>query len=176
MLAVGNKPIVSSLSMAFKKATQITENQEEAKKEHRQSLKTLMDKYMEDVAQGKAEGIRNAKDLVEIMKMDLLLMGEVTERVDNSNDYDEVRVQKITQVLDINETSIRQAMTDMLTTLNDLNDSEDTGTNRKVGTEATEDNKGKSIMVDDDALAEIAQQALQDHIDSQETPDKSEEE
>ncbi len=168
---MANKPIVSSLSMAFKKATKVTEDREEAKKEHRSNLKSLMDKYMEDVQAGKADGIRTAKELVEVMKMDLLLMGEATERTENSNDFDEMRVQKITQVLDLTNGDIRSTMAEMLRTLNDANDEADIGTNKKSKTDELSDYDGTSIMVDDDALAELAQQAMNDYVDAMENED-----
>lgn len=115
--------MVSSLSMTFKRAV-LNENVEEAKKEHRQTLKTLMDQYAEDVQNGKADGIRTAKELVEVMKMDLLLMGEATDRTENSTP-DEVRVNKITQMLDGNE-NLDTVLEDLMMTLNQANDDEDT--------------------------------------------------
>ena len=156
------KAKVSSLSIAFKKSLQITEDREEAKKEHRQSLKNLMNRYEEDVKTGKAEGIRTAKEFVEVMKMDLLLMGEATERIDE-NSLDEVRVQKITQVLDVTNDTIRSTMANMLKTLNDVNDEADIGTNKKSETDELSSLDGASIMADSDALAELAQQAMDDY-------------
>jgi hypothetical protein len=162
---MAKQPIVSSLSMAFKKATKVTEDREEAKKEHRETLKMLMERYVEDVHNGKADGIRTAKELVEVMKMDLLLMGEATERTDNVNDFDEVRVQKISQAVDLTSDTIRSTLATMLKTLNDANDEADIGTNKKSKTDEFNDYEGKSIMVDDDALLELANQAMQDYED-----------
>ena len=159
---MSNKPMISSVSMSFKKATKVIEDHEEAKKDHRSSLQSLKDKYMEDVLTGKAEGIRNAKDLVEVMKMDLLLMGEATE-IRDVNEFDEVRVQKISQVLDLNSDTIRSTMADMLKTLNEANDEADIGTNKKTQSDELSSLDGKSIMVDDAALDEIANQAMQDY-------------
>jgi hypothetical protein len=170
---MAKQPIVSSLSMAFKKATKVNEDREEAKKEHRETLKVLMDRYMEDVQNSKAEGIRNAKELVEVMKMDLLLMGEATERTDNINDFDEVRVQKISQAIDLNSDTMRSTLATMLKTLNDANDEADIGTNKKSAADELNDYTGKSIMVDEDALMELANQAMNDY---QEMMGQSEEE
>lgn len=165
---MNRQPMVSSLSMAFKRATKVSEDREEAKKEHRQTLKMLMDKYVDDVQAGKAEGIRTAKELVEVIKADLLLMGEATERTENTNELDEIRVQKIAQVLDVNDANIRTTMAQMLKTLNDVNDEADIGTNKKSEMESDNDYQGVSIMGDDDALAEIAKQAMADYVDSME--------
>lgn len=172
---MAKQPMISSLSMAFKKATKVTEDREEAKKEHRQTLKNLMDKYMEDVQAGKAEGIRTAKEFVEVMKMDLLLMGEATERTENSNDFDEVRVQKISQAIDLKSDNMRHTLATMLKTLNDANDEADIGTNKKDMDVTMDDYDGISLMADDDALMELAQQAMSDYQDAMEAEMKEEE-
>ena len=69
-------PVVSTLSIAFKKAITPSEDLVETKKAHRATLRELMDDYMAKVRDNKIDGIRNAKDLVEVMKMDLLLLSE----------------------------------------------------------------------------------------------------
>lgn len=173
---MAKQPIVSSLSMAFKKATKFTEDREEAKKEHRAKLGELIDKYMDDVQTGKSEGIRNAKDLVEVMKMDLLLMGEATERTENANDFDEVRVQKISQAIDLKSDSMRATLATMLKTLNDANDEADIGTNKKNVDDSLDDYDGVSVMVDGDALDEIAQQAMKDYEEMMQAEMEKEEE
>jgi hypothetical protein len=165
---MAKQPMISSLSMAFKRATKLTEDREEAKKEHRANLKMLTEKYLDDVQNGKAEGIRNAKELVEVIKADLLLMGEATERTENANELDEIRVQKISQVLDVNDANIRSTMADILRTLNDANDEADIGTNKKSEMEETNDYLGTSIMADNDALMELANQAMEDYAKSME--------
>ena len=126
--------IVSSLSVAFKKATVVTDDVAEAKKEHRQNLKMLTDKYLLDVKEGKAEGIRNAKELVEVIKADLLLMGEANDRTENNNAVDEVRIAKVQQALDENDPTVKNLMDEMLMLLNGANDEED---DRKVLEEAS---------------------------------------
>lgn len=119
---MSRKPIVSSLSMAFKRATTITDDVEQAKIEHRTNLKLLVDKYMDDVQEGKAEGIRNAKDLIEVIKADLLLMGEANERTETSNTIDEIRVQKVTQALEEDSPEMQKLMEHMLLAMNGAND------------------------------------------------------
>lgn len=128
------KSLISSFTVALKKATTITEDVEQAKKEHRQQLKDLMDKYTEDVAQGKAEGIRTAKELVEVIKLDLLLMGEATDRTENNNPIEDAQVVKITQMMDDNNPEIQALIESMYSSLNEVNDSLDT-TSPSVGEE-----------------------------------------
>ena len=117
--------MVSSLSIAWKKATAVQEDVAEAKREHRQNLRTLTEKYMKDVADGKAEGIRNAKELVEVIKADLLLMGEASERTENNNAADEVRISKVQAALDENDPNVQSIMSEMLMLLNGANDAQD---------------------------------------------------
>lgn len=128
---MSKKPaLVSTLSMSFRKAT-LPESTEEAKREHRSTLNTLIEEYSTNVKSGKAEGIRNAKDLVEVMKMDLLLMGEVTDRTENTDNLDEVRINKMTQYIDEEDDDVKKLMDQMLRGLNDANDSEDKASSRK---------------------------------------------
>lgn len=120
----GNRPpLVSSLSVSFKRATTLTDDVAEAKREHRSNLKVLIDKYMEDVSNGKVEGIRNAKEMVEVIKADLLLLGEATERKDET--AHEQRITKLTQTIDPTDPAIKKLMDDMLLTLNGFNDEDD---------------------------------------------------
>lgn len=119
------RPMVSSFSATLKKAM-VTEDVEQAKKEHRQSLRTLVDKYMEDVSEGRAEGIRNAKDLVEVIKADLLLMGEASERSETNQNVDEVKMAKVSAVIDPDDPAIKELMDTMFAALNNANDEEDT--------------------------------------------------
>jgi len=155
------KPMVSSLAMSFKKATTLTEDVAEAKKEHRAKLSSLIGKYLEDVETGKAVGIRNAKDLVEVMKMDLLLMGEATERTENSNDFDEIRVQKISQAIDITDPAIKGMLQGVFETLNTANDEADIGTNKKTESDVMAGLDGDSLMSNSDAVSEISRQMAQ---------------
>lgn len=115
------RPFVSTLAVTFKKA-QATEDVEEAKKEHRANLKVLMDKYIADVASGKAEGIRSSREFVDVIKTDLLLMGEATDRTENANTVDEVRVQQINAILDDNDTDIQKILDDLYAGMNVAND------------------------------------------------------
>lgn len=118
------QPRVSSLSVAFKRATAIVEDVTEVKREHRTNLKFLIDKYLEDVQEGKAEGIRNAKELVEVVKADMLLIGEATERKDEVG-LDEIRVKKVSQALDsidMNDGNLASLINTVMTAMNDVND------------------------------------------------------
>lgn len=129
------KPLVSSLSMSFKKATTITEDITEAKKEHRENLKGLVDTYLEKVALGEVDGIRNAKELVEVIKMDLLLMGEATDRTENLNDLDELKIHKVSQIIDENDPNIKALMDEVMMTMNNANDDADDSPVRKSQSE-----------------------------------------
>lgn len=121
----GKQAKVSSFSAMFKKATQVSDDVQEVRKQHRENLNTLVNKYMDDLQNGKAEGIRNAKDLVEIMKMDLLLIGDVTDRTEQNSALDEVKINKISQLIDENDETIQDLMSDILQTLNEENDNAD---------------------------------------------------
>jgi len=116
--------------MTFRKAV-MTEDVAEAKKDHRQKLHTLTEKYMEDVQSGKAEGIRNAKDLVEIMKMDLLLMGEANERTEQTTNIDEIRLNKMAQYISEDDPDVQKIMEQMMMGLNNANDDEDVASSKK---------------------------------------------
>jgi hypothetical protein len=121
---MNKKPLVSSLSLSFRKAV-MPESVEETKQQHRETLHNLIEKYIQDVQAGKAEGIRNAKELVEVMKMDLLLMGEATERTDNTGTIDEVRVNRIAQFIPEDDPAIQNLINQVLMGLNDANDEAD---------------------------------------------------
>lgn len=162
-----NKPIVSSLAISFKKATTLTEDVAEAKKEHRAKLSGLVNKYLEDVESGKAVGIRNAKDLVEVMKMDLLLMGEATDRTENVNDFDEMRVQKISQAINLSDPAIKNVLQDMLGVLNTANDEADVGTNKKSEADTLAGLDGDSLVANSEAVAEISRQMAQQAMDEE---------
>ena len=119
-------PLVSSLSMTFKRvSTSENQDNEEAKKEHRKNLKVLMDDFMDRVAKGEVEGIRNAKDLVEVIKMDLVLMGEASDRTE-TNTVDDDNVAKITKTIDPDDPRVASLMEDLLMKMNDSNDERDT--------------------------------------------------
>lgn len=148
------KSMVSSLSASFKKVA-LTEDREEAKLQHRNNLHTLVQKYMEDVESGKATGIKNAKELVDVMKMDLLLMGEVTERSETNTVEEEVRINKLTQFIDANDENISKILSGMMDTLNEANDKLDSSYVKKEYTEEDE-----TVDINDDALDEIAKQAM----------------
>lgn len=120
---MNKKPLVSSLSISFRKAV-LPESVEEAKQEHRTKLHGLVEKYMEDVQNGKVEGIRNAKDLIEVMKMDLLLMGEATDRTEQNSSIDEVRISKVAQSLDFEDPEIKDLLASVYSQFNQQNDDE----------------------------------------------------
>jgi predicted nucleic acid-binding protein len=130
-------PLISSLSMNFRKATRVIEDHEEAKLEHRQHLRELVEDYRDKVANGEADGIRNAKDLIEVMKMDLLLMGEVTDRTE-TNTLDDTKVVRVTQLIDDNDPMVQSLMDEMLKALNGANDEADDSPNRRPVVEQDE--------------------------------------
>lgn len=142
------KPLVSTLSMSFRRAVKPPESAEEAKKVHRESLHSLVTSYMDDVQTGKAEGIRNAKELVEVMKMDMLLLGEATDRTEQNTSFDEIRINNLSQYIDEDNEDIQKLMNDMLMGLNNANDSEDKASSRRQQ-EFAEKERGKFDSVDD---------------------------
>lgn len=117
--------LVSSFSAAFKRATTISDDLGEIKKAHRQKLSDLMEDYVAKVSEGKAEGIRNAKDLVEVMKLDLLMAGDVTDRTETSTNVDEARVTKITKAIDLDDPAMANIMEQFFLNLNHANDEEE---------------------------------------------------
>jgi hypothetical protein len=117
--------LISSFSAALKKATTVSDDLVEIKKAHRQKLSDLVDDYVAKVADGKAEGIRNAKDLVEVMKLDLLMAGDVTDRTETSTNVDEARVTKITKAIDLEDPAMANIMEQFFLDLNHANDEEE---------------------------------------------------
>jgi hypothetical protein len=122
--------LVSSLSASFRKAT-LPENAEEAKLEHRATVRNLIDTYFEDLAQNKVEGIRNAKELAEIIKLDLLLMGDVTERTEQLSELDEVKINKVAELIDLDDPHISDLLANMMKELNKANDDADMSVAKK---------------------------------------------
>lgn len=114
--------MVSSLAVSFKRATQVDDDAERVKTEHRISLKSLIDDYMTKVSTNKADGIRTARELVEVIKLDLLLLGEATERTDDRTRADELRIQKVTKMLDENNEDVQAVIQSIFDSLNGAND------------------------------------------------------
>ena len=123
--------MVSSLTAQFKRATNPIEDVDEAKKAHRADAKSLIDDYLEKVKSGKAEGIQNAKQFVDMVKLDLLLMGEATDRSENNSDLDEIKINQMTKALDDSDPKIQEMMDRMMGVLNSVNDEADSGLNIK---------------------------------------------
>jgi len=119
--------------MAFKRATTVAEDIKEAKLEHRSHIKDLIEQYKTDVTSGKADGIRTAKELVEVIKLDLLLMGEATERTDTANPVDEAQVVRMSQMIDEDSPEVQAIMKTMFEALNGANDDlDDTPVNEEA--------------------------------------------
>lgn len=75
----------------------------EAKTRYRLLLNSLLNKTAEKIAKGELS-IRNIQDLERVIKLDLLLMGEATERQDNSgavdlSPADKARLKEISDML-----------------------------------------------------------------------------
>jgi hypothetical protein len=132
------QPLISSLALNFKHAVRVSKDHEEVKTEHRMHLKELIEDYREKVETGQAEGIRNAKDLIEVMKMDLLLMGEATERTETLSTLDEAKVVKVSQIIDENDPNVQKLMDDILFALNGANDGADDSPSRRPRVEENE--------------------------------------
>lgn len=115
------RPFTSTLAVTFKRA-KVTEDTEQAKLEHRGNLRILMDKYMEDVASGKAEGIKSAREFIDVVKADLLLMGEATDRTETANSVDEMRVQQINTMLDEDSPEVAALINELYESMNIAND------------------------------------------------------
>lgn len=122
-MSYGNQAKVTAFGAMIKKAT-LTESVEEAKIEHRESLKELIEQYKDNIQTGKAVGIRNAKDLIEVMKLDLLLMGEATERTDSTADT--IHLTRLENTVDMNDPQVLSLMDNLLAGMNQMNDDEDT--------------------------------------------------
>lgn len=130
--------LISSLAINFKHAVRVSKDHDEVKLEHREHLKELIEDYKNKVAIGEVEGIRNAKDLIEVMKMDLLLMGEATERTENIGTLDEAKVVKVSQIIDENDPNVQKLMDDILFALNGANDDADQSPARRPKVEQDE--------------------------------------
>jgi hypothetical protein len=118
-------PLVTNLTMTFRKATTtVSDDVAEVKKGHRENIKLLIDNYMSDVHNGNATGISSVKELVDVIKLDLLMVGEATERPETTV-LDEIRVSKIAQVLDENDPAVQAIMGSLLKSLNEANDEAD---------------------------------------------------
>lgn len=138
------KPMVSNLALSFRKSVKVSEDAEEVKMAHRETIHELIQQYKEDVGKGKADGIRTAKELIEVMKMDLILMGEVSDRTETVGEYDEVRMTQLTSMIDENDPEIQNLMDDMMSQLNSMNDNEDRinqGVNKPEDKEEIEEDK-----------------------------------
>jgi hypothetical protein len=131
-------PLISSLAMNFRHAVRVSKDHDEVKQEHREHLKELIEDYKNKVSLGEAEGIRNAKDLIEVMKMDLLLMGEATERTENMNTLDEAKIVKVSQIIDEDDPNVQKLMDDILFALNGANDDADESPARRPKVEEDE--------------------------------------
>lgn len=133
------QPLISSLAINFKHAVRVSKDHDEVKSEHREHLKELIEDYKNKVSLGEAEGIRNAKDLIEVMKMDLLLMGEATERTEQIGTLDEAKVVKVSQAIDENDPNVQKLMDDILFALNGANDNADDSPVKRPNREQDED-------------------------------------
>ncbi|WIT25983.1 hypothetical protein [Bacillus phage SPO1L1] len=158
------RSMVSSLSASFKKAA-MPADVEEAKLRNRETLEMLKTKYMEDVAKGKADGIRNSKELVEVMKMEMLLLGEATERTDTNSPEEEVRISKITEYLDVNADDVKGILDGLMNQLNEANDSLDQSHVKKQKEE-------DPVDIDESVLDELAQQAMDEYLNSERDEDE----
>lgn len=136
---MSKKPLISNLSVSFRKSVKVNEDVEEAKLEHRESLRTLTDQYFQDVKDGKVPGIRHARDLIEIMKLDLVLMGEADNISANADEYTETRMTQLNNAIDENDPNIQDIMDELMQNLNDMNDGEDVVNRGVKTTTATED-------------------------------------
>lgn len=154
------KSMVSSLSASFKKAA-MPADVEEAKLRNRETLETLKTKYMDDVMTGKADGIRNAKELVEVMKMEMLLLGEATERTEANSPEEELRINKITNFLDTNKEDVSEILSGLMEELNEANDALD-----QSHVKSKEKDDG-SVSLDESILDDLAQQAMEEYMNKE---------
>lgn len=147
-----NKPrvsLVSSLSMAFKKNTAVCEDVDEVKKQHRANLNTLVDDYMNKVSRGEAEGIRNAKELVEVIKADMLLLGEATDITETNTSMDDLRIRQVASIIDNSDPSVQGLMDELFAKMNGIND--ELGDNTK---KSGQSNEGVEPLVEEDDVQE----------------------
>lgn len=131
---VKDNRMISSFSLMIKQKKRELTNPSsptdiaDIKAHHRQGIANLMNKYYEDVDSGKAEGIKSVKELVEVMKLDMLLLGEATERTASTTDIDEVKLSKFSQTMleDVEDNPDMQSMVNAIfSQLNGYNDSQD---------------------------------------------------
>lgn len=127
-------PQITSLATVFIKRTGATVEKDvlQERTKHRAQLQSIMNKYFQDVQDGKAEGIRNAKELVEVMKADLLMMGDPLMQSGGANQDDdsnkgntaveETRVAQIAQVMSVDDPNVQALMQKMFKSVNDSND------------------------------------------------------
>jgi hypothetical protein len=161
------KAVVSSLSARFSRATKPTENVEEAKAEHRSGIKSLMDSYYQDVASGKAEGIQNAKQLVDLIKLDLLLLGEATERSEST--LDEVKMAKLEQVVDVGDPLVKQLMDNALMAINGVNDDAEIKVKRVEVANPMDELDEEKKALHDSIRKEVLGETTEESTDEEET-------
>lgn len=118
-MAYQNKATVTAFGAIIKKAT-MPETVEEAKAEHRNTLHELIDQYKKEVSEGKMPGIRNAKDLIEVMKLDLLLMGEATERTDTTADT--IHLTRLEGIFNTEDSKVLEMLDGILEGIDSQND------------------------------------------------------
>ena len=134
-------PLVTSMSMIFKKTYELSEDSKEIRKGHRSNLNSLITKYMDDVKAGTARGITNARELVEVIKADLLLSEGLD--IDNVDTPDEIRVHRLENALDMSDPAIQSVIGTMMAGYNEANDA------------YSELTKGKAIDVDAEGIADV---------------------
>jgi len=121
-------PIVSSIAASLKQS--LAPDADEVaiiKRKHRDNLGTLIEEYMRGVSAGVVDGIRNAKDLVDVIKMDLLLIGEATERRDE-NIINQIKSQRLAEAIDLDDPDTQTMIDKMMQTYNAVNDEADLNT------------------------------------------------
>ncbi|MDP4225570.1 MAG: hypothetical protein Q8910_04225 [Bacteroidota bacterium] len=80
---------------------------------------------MSKVLNGEVEGIRHAKDLVELIKADLLLLGEATDRTENLSELEQTKVARIQEEIDIEDPAVLALVDKLTQALNGVNDDAD---------------------------------------------------
>lgn len=123
-------PQISSLTTVFMRKASVTQDVKETRAKHIEELQIIMSKYFEDVKAGKAEGIRSAKELIEVMKADLLLRGDplmmnTTSNEDNNvgnSTAEEMKIAQISQILSVDDPNVKVLMQRMFKAVNTAND------------------------------------------------------
>lgn len=134
-------PLITSMSVIFKRTCELSDDSKEIRKGHRVSVNFLINKYMDDVKAGTAKGIANARELVEVIKADLLLSeGLDTDTVDTP---DEMRVHRLENALDINDPAMKSVIENMMGEYNSANDA------------YSELSRGKIVDVDAEGIADV---------------------